>query len=725
MERLMKYKDDKPYSSKKYKDHDYVQDLLTKSQGADQDMRDNVREATLFLDKRDGQWEPKWASKNENKPRYTFDLVNPIVDQICSEISQADFDVKIAPAGGNATQPIANTYDGIIRNIETMSDASDVYSEAARGMVIGGFDAWRVSQKYIDDDSFEQDLVIEKIGNAVDRVWFDPAAEKQDKSDSRYCFVLHAVSKEEYKRRWPKGSEESVSEGRDGDAYFDKAEVIVIGEFIYCEESDRELVMFDNGAVHEANDDLKKITDELKLLGVNETQRRKRVKKTICSRFFDAKDWLDDKAETVFGRLPVVPIYANFKISENKTIYWGVVEKLLDPQRVLNYSMSREIEEGALAPRAKFMMTPAQASGHEDSLATLNTNSDPVQFYNADPDAPGVPQQVGGAIINPGLRTISESMRGMITYASGMYSANMGDNPGLQSGVAIEQLQNKGDNSTVKYFNSLESGIRATGRILVEAIPKIYNTARTVRILKEDQTYDVAPINQQQIDQQTGEVVTINDLTVGVYDVSVRAGASFKNRQKETIDTIIEIAKIDPTILQIAGDVLLDNVSTASAQQISDRKREQMLAQGMIPQSQMTQEELAAMAQAQQQPPAPDPAMLIAEAEMGKAQAEQLRAQIEGQKVQNETMRIQLEAQKMQNTSVVEQAKSQVDIFNAQTSRLKVEVDAEKAGADIDNTDVKTFGEEIDNQRKIQEMQNESRMKSLSTPELMWIANGG
>tara|TARA_B100000902_G_scaffold387920_1_gene432742 strand:+ start:3754 stop:5919 length:2166 start_codon:yes stop_codon:yes gene_type:complete len=721
----MKYKDDKPYSSKKYKDHDYVQDLLTKSQGADQDMRDNVREATLFLDKRDGQWEPKWASKNENKPRYTFDLVNPIVDQICSEISQADFDVKIAPAGGNATQPIANTYDGIIRNIETMSDASDVYSEAARGMVIGGFDAWRVSQKYIDDDSFEQDLVIEKIGNAVDRVWFDPAAEKQDKSDSRYCFVLHAVSKEEYKRRWPKGSEESVSEGRDGDAYFDKAEVIVIGEFIYCEESDRELVMFDNGAVHEANDDLKKITDELKLLGVNETQRRKRVKKTICSRFFDAKDWLDDKAETVFGRLPVVPIYANFKISENKTIYWGVVEKLLDPQRVLNYSMSREIEEGALAPRAKFMMTPAQASGHEDSLATLNTNSDPVQFYNADPDAPGVPQQVGGAIINPGLRTISESMRGMITYASGMYSANMGDNPGLQSGVAIEQLQNKGDNSTVKYFNSLESGIRATGRILVEAIPKIYNTARTVRILKEDQTYDVAPINQQQIDQQTGEVVTINDLTVGVYDVSVRAGASFKNRQKETIDTIIEIAKIDPTILQIAGDVLLDNVSTASAQQISDRKREQMLAQGMIPQSQMTQEELAAMAQAQQQPPAPDPAMLIAEAEMGKAQAEQLRAQIEGQKVQNETMRIQLEAQKMQNTSVVEQAKSQVDIFNAQTSRLKVEVDAEKAGADIDNTDVKTFGEEIDNQRKIQEMQNESRMKSLSTPELMRIANGG
>ena len=391
----------------------------------------------------------------------------------------------------------------------------------------------------------------------------------------------------------------------------------------------------------------------------------------------------------------------------------------------MNYSVSREIEEGALAPRAKFMMTPAQASGHEDTLATLNTNSDPVQFYNPDPDAPNPPQQVGGAAINAGLRSISEAMRGMITYASGMYASNMGENAGLQSGVAIEQLQNKGDNSTLKYFSALETGIRATGRVLVEAIPKVYNTARTVRILKEDQTYDVAPINTQQIDQQTGEVVTLNDLSVGVYDVSVRAGASFKNRQKETIDTIIEIAKIDPTILQIAGDVLLDNVSTASAKQISDRKREQMLSQGMIPQSQMTQDELAAMAQAQQQPQEPDPAFIIAQAEMGKAQAEQLRAQVEAQKVQNETMRIQIEAQKMQNTSLVNQAKSQVDIFNAQTNRLKVEVDAEKAGAEIDNTDVKTFGEEIKNQREIQEMNNENRMRNMSTPDLMRIANRG
>ena len=722
--------DDKAYDSKKYDEHQYVCDLLKASQEADRDLRDHAREANLFVTKRDGQWEPYWWNANSKRPRYTFDMVNPVLDQVCSEIEQAAFDIKISPAGGNSTKEIANTYDGIIRNIESMSDAREVYNHAARGMVTTGMDAWRVSHKYVDDDSFEQDLFIEKIGNPLDRVWFDPAAEKQDKSDSRYCFVLHAISNEEYKRRWPEGSGESVDEGRDGDAYYDKAEVTVIGELLYCEEEERELVLMTNGQVYEVNDDYKAVKDELESIEVTEVRRRKRMHKKVCSRYFDAKDWLEDKKDTVFGMIPVVPVFGNYQIFENKTIFWGVVEKLLDSQRVLNYSMSREIEEGALAPRAKYWMTMAQASGHEKQLQTLNTNADPVQFYNVDPESPAVPQQQGGAQVNPGLRTISEAMRGMITYASGMFAANMGDNPGLQSGVAIQQLQDKGNNSTIKYFKSLEFGIRATGRILVDAIPKIYDSERSVRILKEDQTYDVADINQRVIDQQTGQVVTLNDLSMGVYDVMVKAGASFQNRQQETIETIIEIAKVDPSVLQIAGDVLLDNIATASAQQISDRKRAQMIAAGLIPQDQLTEEELMAQqAQAAQQGQMQDPAMVLAQAEQMKAQAEMTRAQIEQAKLQNEQMKLQIEAQKLQAQTMGDQADNQVDAFNAETKRMETQIKAQQANATIDHTQIKSFGDQLDNQQKMADMMDEQRRKAqmaaMSNAELMRIANGG
>jgi len=721
----------------KYEEHQSVVNLLSSCQQTESDNRDNAREAHLFVDKKDGQWEPQWWTSNVDKPRYTFDQVSPIVSQISSEIEQADFDIRVSPSGGDATKDIAMTYDGIIRNVENLSSAKQIYAQACRGMVTSGFDAWRVSQKYADDNSFDQDLMLEKIANPIDRVWFDSSAELQDKSDSRYAFVLHPMAPDEYENRWPEGSGESVSQDRDGDAYFDKAEAVVVGEFLYLESEDKELVMMSNGQVHEVDDDFESVVDDLKKIGVTEIKRRTRKGHIVCSRYFDGKDWLEEAKKTVFNRIPVVPVYGNFKIFENKTIYYGVVQKLLDPQRVLNYALSREIEEGALAPRAKYWMTPGQAAGHEKTLQTLNTNADPVQFYNQDPEAPGIPQQQGGAQINGGLRTIAQAMQGMMNASSGMFAANMGDNPNAQSGVAIRQLQNKGDNATYNYTRAMEIAIGATGRLLKDAIPKVYDTQRVVRVLREDDTYNMTDINNQIIDEQTGKIVTLNDLSQGIYDVICKAGASFKNRQQETVEAITKLAQVDPTLMQMAGDLLLQNISTPAATQISERKREQMLSAGIIPESQLTDEERQEREQAQaqmqgQQPP--DPAMVMAQAEQLKAQAEMLKAQIDQEKLNNERIKLQLEAQKLQMLMADNQSDAQIDGFRAETDRMNTQVKAEQAGATIDMSNIKSFGEELNNQQKITQMQEQQRIKeeeqmremlrSLSPQELEAIANG-
>jgi hypothetical protein len=217
---------------------------------------------------------------------------------------------------------------------------------------------------------------------------------------------------------------------------------------------------------------------------------------------------------------------------------------------------------------------------------------------------------------------------------------------------------------------------------------------------------------------------------MGVYDVMVKAGASFQNRQQETIETIIEIAKVDPSVLQIAGDVLLDNIATASAQQISDRKRAQMISAGIIPQDQLTEDELMAQQQqAAQQGQAQDPAMVLAQAEQMKAQAEMTRAQIEQAKLQNEQMKLQIEAQKLQAQTMGDQADNQVDAFNAETKRMETQIKAQQANATIDHTQIKSFGDQLDNQEKMSDMMDEQRRKAqmaaMSNAELMRIANNG
>lgn len=679
-----------------------VLNLMSSAQEADHDNREKAREAHLFVDKRDGQWEPYWYANSVGKPRYSFDFCNPIIDQVTASIELADFDIKVSPMSGPASKETAMVIDGLVRNIEAISRAKDIYVNAGRGMVTTGYDGWMVSHKYSDPQSFDQDLVIEPVANFIDRVWFDPASYLQDKSDAQYAFLLHAMSVQEYVKRYPEGSQASVSIDREGDAYYDKGQVIVVGQLFYVSQEAVELVLMSNGAVYTIDDDFKKVKDELMQLGIEEVRTRKAYKTKVYSRFFDQTDWLEDEEETIFDRIPIIPLYGNFKIVENKTIYWGVVEKLLDPQRVLNYSLSREIEEGALAPRAKYWMTLTQAAGHEDALATLNTNSDPVQFYNIDPETSGAPMQQGGAQVNPGLRTISESMRQIIGQTAGMFAASMGDNPGLQSGVAIESLQSKGDNGTIKYFRALESAIAATGDILVKAIPKVYDAQRTVRLLYEDGSSEMQVLNEPIIDQQTGEIVTLNDLTKGQYSVSCRAGPSFRNRQQETIETIIEIAKVDPSIIGMAGDILLNAIPTSAATQIGERKRLQMMAQGLIPQTQLTEEEKAQMAQsAQGQEQQQDPAMVLAQAEMAKAQAEQMRAQVEVQRLQLDTAKIQLEAQKVQMQMQADQATQQLDVFNAQTQRMNTQIKAQQAGASIEKDAVDTQGKQIDNQLKI------------------------
>jgi hypothetical protein len=291
-------------------------------------------------------------------------------------------------------------------------------------------------------------------------------------------------------------------------------------------------------------------------------------------------------------------------------------------------------------------------------------------------------------------------MRQLIGQTAGMFAANMGDNPGLQSGVAIERLQSKGDNGTVKYFRALETAIAATGDLLVKTIPKVYDTRRTVRLLYEDNTAEMITLNDTVIDNQTGEPVTLNDLTKGQYSITCRAGPSFRNKQQETIETIIEIAKVDPSIISMSGDILLNAIPTAAAMQIGERKRLQMLTQGLIPASQMTEEETQQMQQ-QNQGQQQDPNMVLAQAEMAKAQAEQLRAQVEMQRLELETAKIQLEAQKLQASMQMDQANVQLDGFNAETQRMNTQIKAQEAGVRIQKDSIQAQGMQIDNQLKV------------------------
>lgn len=669
---------------------------LSEAQDTERDNREQAREADLFVNKRDGQWEPDIVSKFSGRPRYTFDECTPIIDDIMGELENVDFDIRVDPANSIADKKTAATYEGIIRNIENISNATFIYNASARIMVTCGLAGWRIVSDYRDDDSFQQDLMIKPIPCFIDSVWFDPGMMTPTGADAQYCYVLTSMTMAEYEKKYPDGSGISVGSDTRAQAYtFKKPDEIIIGEYLYKKKMDRELALLTNGTVVVIDDAFKIIQDELASAGVKIEKTRKRPYHIVYSRMFDGSDWLKEAQETVFEQLPIIPLFGNFKISENKVIYRGVVEKLMDAQRIINYSESRKIEEGALSPRAKTWMTKDQSKSPDvrRTLRTLNTNADPVQFYDwVDGQAP--PYLHGMTPSNPGLIETSQAAQSFIQRTSSTFDEARGTAPAQRSGVAIERLQYKSDNPKRKWFSAVEEALTHTFDVLIKAIPKVYDTRQIMRLVNADGSIDTATIKEMIRDQQTGQMIEILDLSKGQYSVKCNIGPAFRTRQQETVQSIYEIAAIDPSIVQIGADVLLNNINAPGIDKIAQRKRAQMVQQGIIPPSQMTKEEQAAMAQQAQQGQQPSPIdqanLMIAQAQLeeaqGRNQERAMRLQLDQQNLMLKNMELKLRNDSQQQKLMLDSIKAMTDQVKTQAEALKIIKDAMGANAIVSNT---------------------------------------
>ena len=678
-----------------------VLQAVADAQEADNDIRTRVRAAHDFIEKPDGQWERDVSESFNDRPQYTFDICTPLVDQVSGEMDNADFTLRVKPSGGDASKDTAKLYDGLIRNIRNISNAEHVFSAAGRNMVIGGMDGWEIKQDFVDGDAFEQDLFIRKIHNFVDRVWFLGMPEEQDNSDAEAVVVMSTMAMAAYEEQFPKGSKEEVATDRDMVSYTNKVEHMVIGKLLYKKPRDIEIVLMTDGSVYQVDEKFETVVDELMQQGITEVKRRVRKGHRVYSRIFNGKEFLTESEETVFDYLPVVAAYGNFNITDNKRICSGLIEKAMDAAMVRNYALSRDIEEGALSPREKFWLTPEQAKGQHATLSKLNTSIDPVQFYNHTEGQPP-PYKTPGATPNQALQTTAMNMSESINATAGLFSASMGDNPGLQSGVAIDRQISKGDNGTIKWFSAMEVALAYTGKILVNAIPRVFDSTRMIRVLAEDGSFEMSEINKKVQDQQTGQIIELNNLSSGQYDVTCERGLAFASKQKEAAAAFTEMAAIDPSIIEMAKDVYYNNLDAPGMDLIADRARLSLLMNGGIPEEQQKDEEKQMLAQIQEQqanqPPQEDPMMIAAQAEMQKAQAEQMTAQNKTQETQMNgqvkmadvevrKMQVQLDQQKLQ-LDVEKFMKSQDDKLNIAAATIdqgqqRIDLDVQKMMNDM------------------------------------------
>lgn len=655
---------------------------------ADQENRRDALEDMKFVNVPGEQWDANMKKKRGKRPCYEFNKLRITCKRIINDMraNRPSGKVRGVEDGDKET---ADIYEGLIRNIWNNSDGDTVIDYAGEYQVSAGIGAWRINTKYVAEDAFEQDIVIEPIQNPF-CLYADPAAKDPLKRDAQDWILTDRISRSAYDNRWPNKTAISweSSEFDDEDEWQDD-ETVRIVEYWYKEPYEKEIWQLADGKVVDST------SDEAPLIPPEQIARKRTV---ICNRIkmcIASGEAILEESEWAGSHFPFVMVYGEHMVVDGKVRWFGIPRFAKDPQRAYNVSRTAMIETVAMTPQAKFWATAEQAKGHIEKWEQAVSENIPVMLYNADPKAPGAPVPTPGAQVPAALVQLSMLDSEDIKAVTGIFDASLGQEATEKSGRAIIARQQQGEIATFNYQDNMAKGIRRTWEILVDLIPKIYDTERELRILGSDGAESYKKVNAIVMDPVTGQAIKVNDLAQGRYDVTITVGPSFSTKRQEAAETYLQLAQAAPQVMGAAGDLVFKAMDLPYSEDIADRLRamlpppiQQMLSEG----KQIPPEAQAVMAQATQamqlveqknqlvMQAAQELQQEQSDVEKGKSEIERKIAEMEVKKAQFEAFVARQLAQLAQKEAQIQVAGSHA---KSEAERAQLNLDAREAVSNI------------------------------------------
>jgi len=627
-----------------------------------------------FINEPGAQWDEFVRRERGERPCYEFNKLRVTVKRVVNDM-RANRPAGKVRAVEDSDKKTADIYEGLCRNIWNNSDGDTVIDQAAEYQVSAGMGAWRISVDYASEDAFDQDIKLEAIRNPF-CLYTDPSAEDPMKRDARYWFLTTRISHEAFEEKYGKKAEKTDWEGGsdefEDDQDWEDEETVRIVEYWYREPVTKTILLLSDGrTVEEAELAAEAAAnpgayDGLQILRKREVQTYK-IKNCIASgsEILEEGEW----AGTQF---PFVMIYGESMIIDGKHLWWGLPRFAKDAQRAYNSSRTFAVEAVSLAPQAKFWATSTQAQGHTDKWAEAHKKNYPYLLYNPDPEAAGPPFPMQGANIPPAIMNEIGISSDDIKGVTGIYDASLGARSNETSGVAIRSRQQQGEIAVFNYGDNLAKGIRRTWELLIDLIPRVYDTQRSLRILGPDGSEDFVEINQPAPDGSY-----LNDVTRGKYDVTVTIGPSFSTQRQEASEIYMGMAQNNPQIMAVAPDLIFKSLDLPLSDDIAERMKfvlppqvQQAISKGKAvpPEAQLIMAQATqAMAQVQ---------------EMGQAlQAQQQEMQNEKSVLEGDKAKVAAEVTKLQAEEKVLAAKYAEAVAKIENAQLRADADrGEKDG---------------------------------------------
>lgn len=605
-----------------------------------------AKDDLLFLSSKEGaQWDDKAYNlrKRKNRPALQIDKLTQYVNQVSNDIRMNTPSINVIPHGDGADVETAEIFQGLIRDIEQNSSADDAYDYAVNSAIKSSIGFFRVDHRYKEENGFDQELFIERVVNPLG-VILDPSSVAPDGSDAKCAWILEEISVKEFKERFPGAQVASFDEEEEPSK---ETDYLTICEYFKVKETPITLAQLTDGSTIEF----------VEGMPVEVIQTREATKKTVYRYHMSGAEVL--KETTFPGKyIPIIPVYGEEAWIEGERYIHSLIRKAKDPQRRYNFWASTEAEMLMKAPKSTIIAVGGTTENYAEDYKDPD-NAIVLRYDQVDAKGnPAPPPQ-----INPGPQVPTGIVNAMMQASEdikstlGLYDAFVGQRSNETSGVAIQQRKMEGDRAVYHYGDNLVRSITQCGRVLVSAIPEVYNTPRIVSVIGKEEDSDKVGINGALVEGQERTY----DLSVGQYNVRVTTGASFATMRQEAADFFQQVIQSQPQLIEVAGDLMFKYMDFPGAQALSERMKK------MVP---------PALLDGNSEDPA-----VVALRQENEALKQQLMAA--SQQIDEKQTELQIKAQDTAVKAQNEQSKNQIDLAKLELERQKIAQDFELKKAEL------------------------------------------
>ncbi|EEH2387671.1 portal protein [Salmonella enterica subsp. enterica serovar Newport] len=681
------------------KKHERIMLRFDRSYTPQQDVREKCIEATRFARVPGGQWEGATAAgtklddRFEKYPKFEINKVATELNRIIAEYRNNRITVKFRPGDKEASEELANKLNGLFRADYEETDGGEACDNAFDDAATGGFGCFRLTSMLVNEyDPMDerQRIAIEPVYDPSRSVWFDPDAKKYDKSDALWAFCMYSLSPEKYEAEYGKTPPASLDVTTMTSWEYDwfGPEVVYIAKYYEVRKESVDVISYRQPITGEIatydSDQIEDIEDELALAGFQEVARRSVKRRRVYVSVVDGQNFLEKPRRIPGEHIPLIPVYGKRWFIDDIERVEGHIAKAMDPQRLYNLQVSMLADSAAQDPGQVPIFDPEQVRGLEKHWEDRGKKRPAFLVARAPRDKAGNP--IGPAApgsftpapqLSPAIATMLQLTSADIQEVTGSSQA-MQQMPSNIAQETVNNLMNRADMASFIYLDNMAKSLKRAGEVWLSMAREVYGSEREVRVVNEDGTDDIALMNAQVVDSQTGRVVALNDLSTGRYDVTVDVGPSYTARRDATVSVLTNVLSTmlpnDPMRPAIQG-IILDNIDGEGLDDFKEYNRNQLLTSGIVKPRNEKEQQIVMQAQqaaANQQNP-----------EMVLAQAQMVAAQAEVQKATNETAQTQIKAFTAQQDAMESQANTVYKLAQARNIDDKAVMEAIRLLKDV------------------------------------------